>query len=60
MQNRTLSVSQPNNNDPRRRLVAKLKACPPNEAATLLITTEASLAFEALTELNPLFTQDIL
>jgi hypothetical protein len=57
MQNKTLSVSQPNNNDPQRRLVAQLKACPPNEAATLLVMTESSLAFEALTELNPSLTQ---
>jgi hypothetical protein len=59
MQNKTLSVSQLLNNDPRRRLVAQLKACPPNEAATLLVSAESSLAFEALTELNPSFTQDI-
>jgi hypothetical protein len=60
MQNKTLSVSQPNNNDPRRRLVAKLKACPPHQAAALLAKIDASLAFEALTDLNPSFTQDIL
>jgi len=60
MQNQTLSVSQPNIHDSRRRLVARLKACPPNEAAALLASAESSLAFEALAELNPSFTQDIL
>jgi magnesium transporter len=60
MQNRTLFVSQSNHNAPRRRLAAKLKACPPHEAAKLLAKTGASLACEALTDLNPSFTQDIL
>ncbi len=60
MQNKSLSVSQPNNNDPRRKLVAKLKACPPHQAAKMLENMDAQLAFEALTELNPSFTQDIL
>ena len=60
MQNKTLSVSQPNNNAPRRRLVARLKACPPHQAAKVLATADAPLAFEALTELNPSFTQNIL
>lgn len=58
MQN--LTVSQSNNLGPRQQLVAQLKACPPNEAAALLTTTDASLAFDALAELNPSFTQDIL
>ena len=62
MQNQTLSVSQPNNNNngPHQRLVARLKACPPNEAAALLVSADAQLAFEALAELNPSFTQGIL
>jgi magnesium transporter len=60
MQNRNLFVSQPNNNDQRRRLVAKLKACPPHQASTLLVKAEPSIAYEALTDLNPSFTQDIL
>jgi len=60
MQNRNLFVSQPNNNDQRRRLVAKLKACPPHQAAKLLEKAEPSIAYEALTDLNPSFTQDIL
>jgi magnesium transporter len=60
MQNKALSVSQPNNNDPRLQLVARLKACPPHQAAQLLAKTDAALAFKALTELNPSFTQDIL
>ncbi|MDP1997087.1 MAG: magnesium transporter [Gallionella sp.] len=58
MQNPT--VSQSNNLGLRQQLVARLKACPPNESAALLATTDASLAFEALAELNPSFTQDIL
>lgn len=58
MQN--LTVSQSNNHVPRQRLVAQLKACPPNGAAALLAATDAPLAFEALAELNPSFTQDIL
>ena len=60
MQNRTLFMSQPNYNDQRRRLVAKLKACPPHQAATLLEKAEPSIAYGALTDLNPSFTQDIL
>ena len=60
MQNKALSVFQPNNNDPRRRLVARLKACPPHQAAELLENTDIRLAFEALTDLNPSFTQSIL
>lgn len=60
MQSQTLSVSQLKNHDPRRQLVARLKTCPPHEAAALLETTGAQLASEALTELNPSFTQDIL
>lgn len=62
MQNQSLFVSQPNNNAQRRKLVAKLKACPPHQAAGLLADedVDAALAFEALTELNPSFTQDIL
>ena len=60
MQNQTLSVSQPKNHGPRQRLVARLKACPPNEAAALLVSADDPLAFEALADLNPSFTQDIL
>lgn len=60
MQNRALPVSQNNNNHSRRSLVTLLKACPPNEAAVLLESTGSVVAFEALTELNPAFTQDIL
>lgn len=58
MQN--LAVSQSNNLGPRQELLARLKAYPPNEAAALLESADASLAFEALAELNPSFTQDIL
>lgn len=58
MQNPT--VSQSNNPGPRQQLTARLKACSPNEVAALLAATDASLAFEALAELNPSFTQDIL
>jgi len=60
MQNQPQPVPQLNNNDQRRQLVAMLKACPPHEAAALIETTSAQLASEALTELNPSFTQDIL
>jgi len=60
MQNGNLSVPQPNNNDQRRKLVASLRACPPIQAAKLLLPVEPLLAFEALAELNPSFTQDIL
>ncbi|MBI1887592.1 MAG: magnesium transporter [Nitrosomonadales bacterium] len=58
MQNPT--VPQSNNLGPRQQLAARLKACPPKEAAELLAATDAPLAFEALAELNPSFTQDIL
>ena len=58
MQNPT--VLQSNNPGPQQQLAARLKACPPNEAAALLATMDASLAFEALADLNPSFTQDIL
>ncbi len=44
----------------RQRLVEELKAHPPNEAAQLLINVDDNLAFEALVELNPSFTQDVL
>lgn len=44
----------------RQRLVEELKAHPPNEAAQLIINVDANLAFEALVELNPSFTQDVL
>jgi len=60
MQNHSVIVSQPNNNTQRRKFVARLKACPPHEAATLVEKTESLLAYEVLTELNPSFTQDIL
>ncbi len=60
MQNKTISESQLLHNDPRRQLLAQLKACPPNEAAMLLISAEPSLACEALAELNPSFTQGVL
>lgn len=58
MQNPT--VPQSNNLGPRQQLAARLKACPSKEAAALLAATDAALAFEALAELNPSFTQDIL
>jgi magnesium transporter len=60
MQNKTVAVSRSNHRDLQRRLVARLKACPPHEAAGLLEAMDASLAFAALTELNPSFTQEIL
>jgi magnesium transporter len=60
MQNKVLSVSQTNNPDPRRQLVAALKKRPPHQAVELLADIEPPLAFEALAEINPSFTQDIL
>jgi magnesium transporter len=60
MHSETLSAPIPDNIDQRRQLVARLKACPPKEAAVLLVSAEPLLAFTALAELNPSFTQDIL
>ena len=60
MQSQTLSAPIPDNNDQRRQLVARLKACPPNDAAALLVSAQPLLACAALAELNPSFTQDIL
>ncbi len=60
MQNKTLSASQMQNNQPRRQLVEQLTACPPNEAAALLEAVQPTLAFQALADLNPAFTQSIL
>lgn len=60
MQNRKLTASQLPNNETRRLLVARLKACSPSEAAALLAAAEDMLACEALADLNPSFTQDIL
>ncbi len=60
MQNPTLSVSHPNNHELRQQLLARLKACPAPEAAALLVSAPPLPAFEALAELNPSFTQDIL
>ena len=54
MLNQRLSEFQLNN-DLRRRLIAKLKECPPNEGALLLASSDDTLAFEALAELNPSF-----
>lgn len=60
MQNPTVPQSNNLGLGPRQQLAARLKACPPKEATELLATTDAPLAFEALAELNPSFTQDIL
>lgn len=48
------------NDNVRRKLTARLKELPPNEGAMLLAATDDTLAFEALSELNPSFIQDIL
>lgn len=56
----TFSASQLQNNPPRRQLVEQLMACPPNEAAARLEVVEPTLAFQALADLNPAFTQSIL
>ena len=60
MLNKTIAATQQQNHDARRRLVAQIKACPPHEGAALLMLEEPTLAFEALADLNPSFTQDIL
>ncbi|HTN93727.1 MAG TPA: magnesium transporter [Gallionella sp.] len=60
MLNKVSPETQSNNNDPRRKLVARLKTCSPNQAAKLLAKIDAPLVFEALTDLNPSFTQNIL
>jgi magnesium transporter len=60
MNKRTLFAARKMNDDARRQLVTELEAHPPHEAAALIETTADPLAFEALAELNPSFTQDIL
>lgn len=60
MQPRTPTNAERQSADRRRKLVAKLKAHPPNEAAAILESMPAASAFEALIELNPSFIQDIL
>ena len=60
MHNQNLFAARTMNDDVRRQLVAELEAHPPHEAAALIVTTADPLAFEALAELNPSFTQDIL
>lgn len=60
MKNHIRSELHSNNNNGRRTLIARLKACPPNEGALLLAETDATLAFDALSELNPSFIQNIL
>ena len=60
MNKRTLFAARKMNDDARRQLVTELEAHPPHEAAALIETTTDPIAFEALAELNPSFTQDIL
>jgi len=60
MQSKILPVPQLMKNDPRSRLVAKLKVHPPHEAAALLEVSDDRIACMALSDLNPSFTQDIL
>jgi hypothetical protein len=57
MNKRTLFAARKMNDDARRQLVTELEAHPPHEAAALIETTADPLAFEALAELNPSFTQ---
>ncbi len=60
MHDQTLLIDQATDDDARGQLIAELKACPPHEAAALLVATAPRLAIEALAELNPSFIQDIL
>jgi len=60
MRHQTPTDAQGESADLRRKLVGELKAHPPNEAAAILESIPAAVAFEALVELNPSFTQDIL
>lgn len=60
MNNRTLFAARKMNDDARQQFVTELEAHPPHEAAELIETTADPIAFEALAELNPSFTQDIL
>ncbi len=60
MQHQTPTAAQGQSADRRRKLVGELKTHPPTEAAAILESIAAATAFEALTELNPSFTQDIL
>jgi len=60
MQNPNLSAPLTKDAGPRQHLVTQLKACPPDSAAGLLADVDAKLAFEALTDLNPSFTHNIL
>jgi magnesium transporter len=60
MNKRTLFAARKMNDDARQQFVSELEAHPPHEAAALIETTADPLAFEALAELNPSFTQDIL
>lgn len=53
-------ATHPNHIEQRKELVAKLKVIPRKQAVPLLADVDPQLACEALTELNPSFTQDIL
>ncbi|MDH4284160.1 MAG: magnesium transporter [Gallionellaceae bacterium] len=53
-------VAAPENGERRRELVARLKITPVHEAASMLGTVDPVLACEALVELNPAFTCEIL
>lgn len=53
-------ATPPDHIEQRKDLVAKLKVIPRKQAVSLLADVEPQLACEALTELNPSFTQDIL
>ncbi len=56
----TLAIATIVDGSPRQRLVEELKAHHSNEAPTILEGTPPTLAYEALLELNPSFTQEIL
>ena len=55
-----LPVTNPVNGERRRELVSRLKTAPVHEAALMLEAVDPVLACEALVELNPAFTCEIL
>ncbi len=57
---RTPTDAQLQSADRRRKPAKELKAHPPNEAAAILESMPVAIAFDALIDLNPSFTQDIL
>jgi len=60
MHNPPMSAPLTNDSSPRQQLAAKIKALPPDDAASLLATAEPASAFEALAEINPSIAHEIL